>query len=205
MADKLLPGEEELQIKKLLRSMIGESREKELEEDPRFFELMQDLLVSQELSGGYGPGTVGGGITKLTPAMRAEKIKKLITTPERQALYERSKDLIEQVMTTEPAPERAYLIGSFAGSKQNPHDIDILAQYPAAARGKIPKMETNQPVHRVAYPKPDYLDLEFVRDFFKRMVAKSKQEYGPEYSWTRLLSAIPAARPLMGSKIEESE
>ena len=72
----------------------------------------------------------------ISPALRKKLIAKLLTSPEREALWKRVGPSLEKYLTDvgETTPSRAYMYGSFTSKKPNPQDIDIQAVYPKSAK-----------------------------------------------------------------------
>jgi hypothetical protein len=72
---------------------------------------------------------------KIPASVRKKIIEKLLTSPERRALYETTKDIIEEVVT-HPSVRRAYIGGSFASKKLAPKDIDLIIRHGADISSK---------------------------------------------------------------------
>lgn len=133
-------------------------------------------------------------MVKISPQMRAEIFRQLLTTPEREALYKEVSPLLEKILGSEEASQ-AWLFGSFATSKPRPGDIDVWLKLLSPREvtspliGKVLKSpQVTERLHVVAStrdPWESQLGTEAQR------VGRSR--YGEGFRWLRILSLLGGA------------
>ena len=154
--------------------------------------------------------------------LRKEIIKKLLTSPERKALYDKVKPIIDRALEA-PGVRRAYITGSFASKKPNPSDIDLAVRLKnqEAVEGFIEdfgrfipdtlhgKKRISRGVHIIpTEPKTrtsmgDLFDLSLTG--LKPYREEGIKRYGKDYKWTRIASLLAALKAMGVVKKEEKE
>ncbi len=166
----------------------------------------------------------------ISSEVRKMILKKLLTSPERKALYNKAKDSIKEIVT-HPDVKRAYLVGSFASKKEVPKDIDLLVRHRGGLTGETAEDFFNKFQPYLADPLVGGGGKKGVgvmdafatlgKDFygnsltgeesgtlsaFKRERDEGVRRYGKDYKWIRILSllgALGSARQVEFQKEEE--
>jgi predicted nucleotidyltransferase len=159
---------------------------------------------------------------KISPEVRKKILEKLLTSPERKALYEKGKEAIEAIVT-HPDVKRAYLAGSFASKKKAPSDIDLLVRHKGVTTGEVAEDFFNKfrpyladPIVggggkegvgvmeafpnystaelKAAYAPESVMKIDTSLKSFKRERDEGIKRYGKNYKWLRIAGLLGALK-----------
>lgn len=151
---------------------------------------------------------------KISPEVRKKIIEKLLSTPERKALWKEVESAVERILAL-PESKRAYLHGSFITKKPNPQDVDLMLR----VTNKAYENEVlNVPEHlrpgnfwplKDAEVKTAPIDLGVTRNLAERgakiLRTSGRRRYGKDYKWIRIASLLAALKAMGVTKEKEKE
>ncbi|MBT9169059.1 MAG: hypothetical protein DDT19_02411 [Syntrophomonadaceae bacterium] len=147
----------------------------------------------------------------LTAAVRASILRKMATTPEREALLAKVIPRLERELEA-PGIKRAFVGGSFVTGKPAPSDLDIFVQGPEYAKYFKKRLLTDKVEESPIYPplhmtpvSETHPEAKRFGEFAKDLLAAARKKYGLDYHWKRILSAAGLAAGASALLPEEAE